>query len=187
MVRVAEIGLLVVPTVWLPKLSVAGDRLAATTPLPLVLTVCGLLLALSVIVTAPVADPNVVGLNVTEIVHFLPANTVLPQVLVSANGPVTAMLVIVSGAVPVLVRITFLTALLVPTTTLPKFRLVAESVTDCAVAAGTSDKNARQGSKSTVRNLPGKPRLIARLTKRAAKTNRSLHQINSPENTTDRP
>jgi len=100
------------------------------------------LLALSVMVTTPEADPNIVGLNVTEIVHFLPANTVLPQVLVSANGPVTVKPLIDKVAVPVLVSVTFLTALVVPIATLPKVSVVAESVTVCAAAAAVSNENA---------------------------------------------
>src|ERR1700683_28898 len=99
-------------------------------------------------VTTPAADPNAVGLNVTEIVHFLPANTVLPQVLVSANGPVTVMPLIDNVAVPVFVKMTILTALVVPTATLLKVRVVAESVTFCAAAAALNTSKATLGNRT---------------------------------------
>ncbi len=59
-----------------------GNTVTPVTPLPLSEIVCGLFVALSVIVTTPVKVPVVVGLNVTEIVQFLPAWTLVPQVLV---------------------------------------------------------------------------------------------------------
>jgi len=81
-VRVTLVGLLVVPTVRLAKFTAAGAKETATTPEPFRLTVCGLLLALSLMVSEPEAVPATVGVNVTEIVHFFPALTELPQVLV---------------------------------------------------------------------------------------------------------
>jgi hypothetical protein len=80
--------------------------------------------------------------NVTEIVHFLPAAIELPQVFVCAKFPLATMLVIASIVLPVLVKITFLAALVEPTTTLPKFRDVAESETVCADANAVSNRNA---------------------------------------------
>ena len=108
-------GALVVPMFVVGNVRFVGNTETPVTPLPLSVIVCGLLVALSVIVTTPVKVPVDVGLNVTEIVHFLPAKTVLPQVLVCAKGPVVVMLVMFSVAVPVLVRVAFLTALVVPT------------------------------------------------------------------------
>jgi len=49
---------------------------------PVRLTVCGLPVALSVMVTEAVRLPGAVGVNVTLMVQLLPANTELPQVLV---------------------------------------------------------------------------------------------------------
>ena len=109
------IAALVVPMFVVGNVRFVGNTETPVTPLPLSVIVCGLLVALSVIVTTPVKVPVDVGLNVTEIVHFLPAKTVLPQVLVCAKGPVVVMLVMFSVAVPVLVRVAFLTALVVPT------------------------------------------------------------------------
>ena len=51
-------------------------------PLPVRFTMCGLPLALSLIVTVPFCVPVDVGLNVTLMVQFAPAATEAPQVLV---------------------------------------------------------------------------------------------------------
>ena len=65
--------------------------------------------------------------------QFAPAARLVPQLLANTKEeallPVTAMLVIVSAAVPVLVTVTDWEALACPTTTLPNDRLVAESET----------------------------------------------------------
>jgi hypothetical protein len=175
LVSVAKIGLLVVPTVWLGNVSVPGERLTAAMPVPLVLIAWGLLLALSVIVTTLAADPVVVGLKVTEIVHFLCGNTVFPQVLVWANGAVAVMLLIDSVALPVFVRVTFLVTLVVPVITLPKLRLVGESETVCAVPAAVSNKNASPGSKNSARKLPGNALRAGLPPRRTAKIISRLH------------
>ena len=75
-------------------------------PVPLKLTVCGLPLALSVMVRDPVLVPLAVGVKVTSMVQLALVATELPQVLVWANSPLAAMLVIASVALPVLVRVT---------------------------------------------------------------------------------
>ena len=75
-------GALVVPIVVVGNVNFVGVTETPVTPLPLSVIVCGLLAALSVMVTSPVAAPATVGLKVTEIVQFLPALTVVPQVLV---------------------------------------------------------------------------------------------------------
>jgi len=68
---------------WLPKARLVGERLArAAVPVPERLTVCGLPLALSVILTEAVRLPLAAGVNVTLIVQLLPPATELPQVLV---------------------------------------------------------------------------------------------------------
>jgi hypothetical protein len=100
------------------------------------------LLALSVTVTAPLAAPVAVGVNVTEITHFFPGKTELPQVLISVKAALATMLPMVSVAVPVLLRITFFAALVEPTATLPKLRDVGDSVTVCATALAASSKTA---------------------------------------------
>jgi hypothetical protein len=80
------------------------------------------LLALSVIVSVPLAEPAAVGVKVTLIMQLIPALSELPQVLVSAKslllGPVIATLVMTSVALPVLVNVRTCAALLKPTVVL---------------------------------------------------------------------
>ena len=103
------------PTATLPKLKAAGERLTMV-PLPDSATVCGLLLALSLILTEPVRLPIAVGVKVTLMVHLAPPARLLPQLFVCAKSPLVVMLVMLSDTVPVLVRVTGLEALVVPTT-----------------------------------------------------------------------
>src|SRR5438128_2680724 len=93
---------LVVPTVWLPKLRLDGDKLttAGVFPTPVRLTLCGLPLALSVILSVPVPVPAAVGAKLTLIAQLVPAATVLPQLLVWAKSPFAVTLVILSAAPP---------------------------------------------------------------------------------------
>jgi hypothetical protein len=87
-----------------------------TTPVPVIATLCGLPVALSVIVNAPVRLPAAVGLNTTLIVQFPPAATLPPHVFVSekspAFGPVIPMLLIVRLLPPVLLSVTICAPLL---------------------------------------------------------------------------
>lgn len=79
-------------------------------PVPLRRMLCGDPLALSVIVTAAVNAPVIVGAKCPWIVQFAPTARLVPQLLAKMNEdafvPVTAMLVIVNAAVPVLVMTT---------------------------------------------------------------------------------
>ena len=99
------------------------------TPVPARLTVCGLVPALSVIVTAPVRVPVVVGVKVTLMVQLDPAVTAPGQLLLWAKSPVAAMLEIVRSAVPVFVNETVCAGLVEPTFWLEKVKLVGESRT----------------------------------------------------------
>jgi hypothetical protein len=54
----------------------------ALVPVPDSATVCGLVAALSVMLTAALRDPVAAGVKVMLIVHLAPAATLLPQVLV---------------------------------------------------------------------------------------------------------
>src|SRR5258706_741467 len=107
-------------------------------------SVCGLPLALSVTVTVPAMVPVTVGAKLTVIVELLPALRLEPQVLVSMYTLFTAMLVIVSVVVPVLVMVTFIPALVVLMICCGKVRLVGEKVT-----AGCGTKK-REGGKKEV-------------------------------------
>jgi hypothetical protein len=99
---------------------------------------CGEPIALSVMVTAAFSAPVAVGAKCPWMVQLSPTARLAPQVLAKTNEdafvPVTAMLVIVNAAVPVLVMVTDCEALDVPTFTVPNNRLVAESVTGAAAA-----------------------------------------------------
>jgi hypothetical protein len=76
---------LVVLISWLANVRLVGESvMAAVAPVPLRLTLCGLPLALSVIVMAPVRVPVAVGVNVTLIVQLPLAATDAPQVFVCA-------------------------------------------------------------------------------------------------------
>jgi len=129
--RVTAMGGLVVPTVRPGNFIDGGDMLTGSNPFPVILTVCGLSLALSVVVRDPDIVPVTEGVKVAEIVHFAPARRV-PQLFVSEKLALAAMPETTSCAEPVLVSTTLFTGLVVPTTTPPKERLVAESETLCA-------------------------------------------------------
>jgi hypothetical protein len=63
---------LVVPAAWLPKLKLAGDKLA-TVHVPDSVTDCGLPDALSTTAIVPLTVPFAAGVKVTEIVQLAPA------------------------------------------------------------------------------------------------------------------
>jgi len=89
-------------------------------PVPVKLTIWGLPLALSVSVRLPERLPVAAGVNVTLITQLLLAATgaLVLQVVplaATAKSPVAAMLVKVKDAVPLLVTVTALAALVVPT------------------------------------------------------------------------
>lgn len=72
---------LMVPTVWLAKFTLPGDKLAIV-PVPVRATVCGLPLALSATVMVPLTVPFVVGVKLTEIVQLAPLGRLARQVWV---------------------------------------------------------------------------------------------------------
>ena len=121
----ASVWLYAAPTV--PSGSVVVDIVSATTPVPLRLTVLGLLGALLVIVTAPVRVPVAVGVKVTLIVQSAPAASVVPQVVVREKSPLAAMLVIFSTALPVLLKVNVCAELVLPTLWLLNESAVVES------------------------------------------------------------
>jgi hypothetical protein len=71
--------------------------------------------------------------------QFAPAARLVPQLFRNANAdafvPVTAMLLILTAPAPVLVSVTDCDALVAPTGTLPKDKLVAESDTVALLVA----------------------------------------------------
>jgi len=105
---------LVVSTGWLLKVRLEGETPArGALPVPVRLTVWVLaliLLELSVMVRVAVRLPVAVGANVTLMVQLVLAATELPHVLVWPKSPLLvpeiAMLLIVSAAFPVLLKVT---------------------------------------------------------------------------------
>ena len=82
LLRVTVCAVLVTSMGWLPKARLVAERLAKTAvPVPERLTVCGLPLALSVMLTEAVRLPLAEGVKVTLIVQLLPPATELPHVL----------------------------------------------------------------------------------------------------------
>ena len=120
-----------VPTAWLAKVRLAGDRLAATAvPWPVRLTLCGLPVALSVMASEAARPLAAEGVKETLMVQLAPAATEPPQLLDCAKSPAfvpeTAMPLTVNAALPELVRVTARAALVAPTAWLAKVRLVGD-------------------------------------------------------------
>ena len=119
-----------------------GDPEAAASvkswPVPLSATLCVLPAApwlLSVMLSVPVSGPVAAGEKVTLIVQEPPAATLPPQLLVSPKLALMARLVMVSGALPVLLRVTGCDPLVVPAFWLPNVRLGGETPATGVAAA----------------------------------------------------
>ena len=107
LLRVTDRAALVVPTTWLAKVRLEGDRDAAAgaIPVPLRITVCGLPLASSKIVTPPFAWLAVCGVNVTLKLQLAPAATDAGQLFVCANGRLAWTLLMFRLVPPVFVNV----------------------------------------------------------------------------------
>ncbi len=127
LVSVTVCAALLVPDIWAEKVSEEEDKLTASpVPVPLKFTVCvlpSIPLLLSVMVSVPVSGPLAVGEKVTLIVREPLAATLPPQLSVSPKLALGAMPVMVSAALPVLLRVTGCDPLVVPTLWLPNVRL----------------------------------------------------------------
>lgn len=138
-VSVVACAALVVPTACWPKAMLDGVSVtapAAPAPVPVSGTLCGLVAALSLIVTPAVRLPPAAGEKVTEIVQVAfraSVDGLSGHVVVRAKSaafvPVIAMLVIVNTVVPEFVSVVDLAALVVPTPWEAKARLVGLNVT----------------------------------------------------------
>ena len=118
LLSVTVCGALVVPCAWLPKVRLTGERPATgplADPVPVRLTVCGLLAAPSVMVRAPVLVPPAVGVKVTVTVQLAPIARLAPQVLLSAKSPPAVTPWIRSGSLLGLLSDKVWEALVVPT------------------------------------------------------------------------
>ena len=137
MVRVTVLIALVAPTTTFPKLTEVGDADVCAIPVAVSGRLCGEFEAFVVIVSELAGTaPTAVGVTVMEITQLAPAASELPQVfeaIAYSAGGVTAE--IVRGEVWLLVSVTDLSALVVPTGTLPKAREVAESEVGATPAA----------------------------------------------------
>lgn len=136
LVSVTDFAALVVATVWLLKLRLVVLKLTAgAVPVPLSVTVWGLPDALSVIERVPPRLPVAVGVKVTLMMQLAPALSfagLMGQVLVWTKSPFATILVMLKAPLPAFVRETALAELVVPTSWLPKLRLVASSCTSGA-------------------------------------------------------
>ena len=98
-------------------------------PVPDRVAVCGLLSALSLTLAAPVLVPVAVGLNTMLILHVpLAARLVVQVVVDTAKSPVTEMEMPVRATGCLLVRVSTLAALVVPTFCDGNSRLVGVNV-----------------------------------------------------------
>lgn len=132
MVSVTDLVELVEPIAVVLKLREPADSVTGAVPVPVRVTVCGLLIALSAMLRVPVAAPNATGVKVTPTRQFAPAAMLIPQVLLAmAKGlPVDMeMPVSVSAVLSLLVTVTVFTALVLATASEPKLRLLEETVT----------------------------------------------------------
>ncbi len=134
--KVTDCAALLLPTIWPLNDTELGVRLTVGADGELVepesANVCGLLGALSAIVTAPVKVPVVVGAKSTLIVQLAPAATEVPQVPVppKAKGPEIVKLPLnVRVELPVLVSVAVCAVLVLPTDWLEKIREAGERLT----------------------------------------------------------
>ena len=107
------------PTVCAAKLKLDGfsDTSATAVPVPFRVTVVvGLLSALLLMTRLPTRAPRAVGVKVRLILQLLAFANVVVQVLplLMAKSPVATMLLMLSTAPPVLLRVTVLAVLVVP-------------------------------------------------------------------------
>ena len=116
------------PTAALGNVRLVGLTVIGASPVPVSLTSCGLVPALSLKVNAPVIAPTPLGLNVTFTVQLLFAASELLQLFVSLKSPLATIEPMESGPEPEFVSFTALEALVVPAATFAKARVF--SLTD---------------------------------------------------------
>src|SRR5271166_1163247 len=121
---------LVLPTVTVPKFKVLAEKVTGALPLPVRVTIWGLLRASSLNVSVPVAAPAAAGENVTPTVQPAPPAMLVPQVLLDTAKPaLVAMPEKLSETFWRFLRVTVLAALVFPTATVPKLKEPEDSVT----------------------------------------------------------
>ena len=115
---------------------VAADT-AIDDPVPVSATLCGDLIALSVMLSVPVRVPAAVGVKVSMMVHVLPAPTLGPHIFVCAKSPDIAMELTAKSAFPELVSMTVCAALVEPTACVANDSIPADNSTAGAGGGGT--------------------------------------------------
>ena len=113
----------VAPTTVLEKVKLVGVKVSGAIPVPVIFTTCGLGVAPSLKVNAPVIAATTLGLKVTFTVQLLFTASELGQLLVSEKSPLATIELIGKAPDPVLVRVTDLAALVVPAARLPKAKV----------------------------------------------------------------
>jgi hypothetical protein len=120
LVMVTDCDPLDVSTVVDPNDKLVADRVTGgARPVPLKAMLCGEVEALSVMAMAAFNAPVVAGAKCPWIVQLAPTARLVPQLFANTNevapAPVTAMLVIDTAAVPLLVMVTVCDPLVMPT------------------------------------------------------------------------
>jgi len=98
-------------------------------PIPLRDTICGLPGALSVTKTVPLKLSGLLGVKVTLMSQFAPDARVKPQVLNTPKSALPVILAMLRVEVPELLNVTLCAALVVPSGSAPKVKLVGDKVT----------------------------------------------------------
>ena len=106
----------------------APPMLIVAKPVPVNATVCGLLAALSVMLSVPVRAPVADGVNTTAMLQVLSVGRLDPQVLVYEKSPTTVMPEIARFELPKLVRAMVWTLLAIFCAMFPKLNADVESV-----------------------------------------------------------
>lgn len=112
LVNVTFCGRPEVPTYWLGKVTLVGDKVTAgPMPDPVRVATWGLAAALSVTLTVALLLPGAAGVNVTLMLQEPPVPTVVPQLLVWENSallvPVTAIELTIRAALPAFISVRF--------------------------------------------------------------------------------
>lgn len=113
MVSVTFLPALLLPAATPPKAKDAGATFACSMPAPASDAGCGLFEAVSVTVSVPVSAPMTEGVNVTKMVHFELAGTLLPQLLVWAKSPLVVIVEMARAESRLLVKVIVFAALVV--------------------------------------------------------------------------
>src|SRR5208282_4230949 len=132
-VRVTAMAPLVVLSTTLPNDTLAGSRLttgaAVVVPVPVSVTNCEPVPALSLMVILPLRVPVAAGVNVTEIVQLRPGATTPTQLSVSVKLPAATMLDTVM-APPEFVSVMSCAALVTPTAVAGNVRLAGDALAE---------------------------------------------------------